>query len=62
MYVCICRAVTDRQIREVVERGASSLYDVQSHLPVASCCGLCEETAREVVEQHLGRCTPAAAI
>lgn len=49
MYVCLCNAVTDRQIREVVEQGARSLDEVQRCLPVATCCGCCEETARAVI-------------
>ena len=53
MYVCMCHAINDRQIREVVDRGAHSLDEVQVHLPVASCCGQCEDTAREVIESHV---------
>lgn len=61
MYVCMCHAISDRQIREVVDRGAASLYDVQMHLPVASCCGRCEETAREVIEAQIESAARAAA-
>jgi bacterioferritin-associated ferredoxin len=53
MYVCICNAVTDRAIREVVDKGAESLFEVQCHLPVASCCGRCEQTANEVVNEQV---------
>jgi bacterioferritin-associated ferredoxin len=53
MYVCVCHAVTDRAIREAVDQGASSLHDVQCRLPVASCCGRCEETAARVVDDYL---------
>jgi bacterioferritin-associated ferredoxin len=53
MYVCVCHAVTDKDICKVVERGACSLFDVQNELPVASCCGRCEDTARSVVDQYL---------
>ena len=52
MYVCVCHAISDRQIREIVERGAGSLGEVQAHLPVASCCGTCEDTARDLIETH----------
>jgi bacterioferritin-associated ferredoxin len=54
MYVCICNTVTDRDIREALERGARSLGEVQSWLPVAGCCGCCEENARQVVDEYLG--------
>ena len=53
MYICVCHAISDRQIREVVDRGAASLYEVQTQLPVASCCGSCEESARELIESHI---------
>jgi bacterioferritin-associated ferredoxin len=55
MYVCICHAVTDRQIREVVNRGANSLTDVQQQVPVGGCCGRCQDTAQQVVEECLLR-------
>jgi bacterioferritin-associated ferredoxin len=53
MYVCVCNAVSDRQIREVVDQGARSLFEVQCQLPVGACCGRCEDTAKEVVSEHL---------
>ncbi len=53
MYVCVCHGVTDRAIREAVDDGATSLYDVQCTLAVASCCGRCEDSARQVVDEHI---------
>ncbi len=53
MYVCVCNAVSDRQIREAVDQGARSLFEVQCQLPVGACCGRCEDTAKELVSEHL---------
>ncbi|MEJ1964077.1 MAG: (2Fe-2S)-binding protein [Gammaproteobacteria bacterium] len=53
MYVCVCNAVTDRAIREVVDRGAQSLFEVQCHLPVGACCGRCEVAATDVVNEQV---------
>lgn len=53
MYVCLCRAVTDRQIRESVENGASSFRDVRAELDVGTCCGRCVPEARELIDQTL---------
>jgi len=63
MYVCLCNNVTDRQIRETVHRGAESLAAVQNQLPVAVCCGRCEDVAVEIIEteQRSRKCVRAAA-
>jgi bacterioferritin-associated ferredoxin len=52
VYVCICSAVTDRQVREAVDSGASSLGELQMHLPVGACCGRCVETCEQVIDAH----------
>jgi bacterioferritin-associated ferredoxin len=57
MYVCVCCAVTDRQIRDAVSGGAVSLSDVQSVVPVGMCCGRCEDVARTVVDESLRELT-----
>ena len=62
MYVCLCNAISDRQIRAVVERGAASLAEVQAHLPVANCCGSCQDCATAVIQDHVQTyCSRAAA-
>ena len=49
MYVCIVHGITQREIHRAVEQGARTLGDVQMKLPVAACCGRCEDSAREVI-------------
>ena len=53
MFVCICNAITDRQIQETVAAGASTLGDLQAQLGVATCCGCCETCARQVLQETL---------
>lgn len=53
MYVCICKGITDTQIRAAVQDGASSLREVHSSLGVASQCGKCGIMAREIVRESL---------
>ncbi|HWI14639.1 MAG TPA: bacterioferritin-associated ferredoxin [Burkholderiales bacterium] len=53
MYVCICKAVTDRQIRQAVELGACSLSDLKESLGVATGCGKCAPCAREILREEL---------
>lgn len=47
MYICVCNAITERQVRACVDAGAASLDDLQFELGVASCCGRCASTACE---------------
>jgi len=51
MYVCICNAITDKQIRRAAADGASSVYDLQSKLGVATCCGGCADHAGEILSE-----------
>jgi bacterioferritin-associated ferredoxin len=53
MYVCICKGITDTQIRAAVEDGASSMRDVRNTLGVASQCGKCGILTREIVRESL---------
>jgi bacterioferritin-associated ferredoxin len=53
MYVCVCNAVTDGEIRSAVKLGVRSLADLSSTLGVATCCGRCTECARSVLDESL---------
>jgi bacterioferritin-associated ferredoxin len=53
MYVCVCKAVTDGEIRGAVKLGVRSLADLSSTLGVATCCGRCTECARSVLAESL---------
>ena len=53
MYVCLCKAVTERQIREAVAQGAHSLKDLKHALGVASECGKCAAEAKRCLKLAL---------
>ncbi|MBT8077953.1 MAG: bacterioferritin-associated ferredoxin [Gammaproteobacteria bacterium] len=50
MYVCICNAVTDKQIRRAARQGAESVSELRERLGVASNCGSCADQAREILD------------
>lgn len=55
MYVCLCKGITDTQIRAAIQDGASSFKEVRSKLGVASQCGKCGMHTREILrETQLG--------
>ena len=49
MIVCVCRRVTDHQIRRAAAEGAVSLECLQFELGVATQCGRCAECATQVL-------------
>ena len=55
MYVCICNAITDKQIRKAAEAGVRDLWDLQRELGVASGCGSCKEVASEILREERQR-------
>jgi bacterioferritin-associated ferredoxin len=55
MYICLCKGITDNQIREAVEKGATRFRQVRQELGLASQCGKCGILAREVFDQSMER-------
>ena len=53
MYVCICAAITDREIRAAAQLGARPIEDLQCSLGVATCCRRCTDCARGVLASCL---------
>jgi bacterioferritin-associated ferredoxin len=50
MYVCICKKVTDRQIRKAVfEQDIGNLRQLRSCLGACEQCGKCASDARRIV-------------
>ena len=49
MIVCVCRRVSDHQIRQAVADGAHSLECLQFDLGVATQCGRCADCASRVL-------------
>ncbi len=52
MYVCLCNAVTDREIRACADLGCATLDELRTHIGVATCCGRCAATAEQVLSEH----------
>jgi len=58
MYVCICNAVTDEDIREAAEAGATSVADLQDQLGVAINCGSCFDDAAALLASDVAQTQP----
>jgi len=49
MYVCLCRAVTESHVREVVAEGASDVWQVAERCGAGTGCGGCPSALRELM-------------
>jgi bacterioferritin-associated ferredoxin len=54
MYVCLCEAVTDHEIRKAVEDGASSVTEVMQCTRAGTRCGSCRSELAETVAAAQG--------
>lgn len=59
MYVCVCNAITDKEIRAAAENGTTDLWRLQAELGVATNCGSCADVATEILAEYRGK-GPAA--
>ncbi|MBI2312465.1 MAG: (2Fe-2S)-binding protein [Betaproteobacteria bacterium] len=51
MYVCLCRGVTDKQVRDCAQCGVRTLGELKECLGVASQCGKCAHFAKEILKE-----------
>ncbi len=51
MYICICKAITDKQIRRAAADGVDNLYELRQTLGVASVCGACADMATTILNE-----------
>lgn len=53
MFICLCKAITDTQIKASVQNGATTLSAVRKELGVATQCCKCVPDARAVIDEAL---------
>jgi len=52
MFICVCNAISDREIRACADLGVGTLEELRSAIGVASCCGQCAGSARQILVEH----------
>jgi bacterioferritin-associated ferredoxin len=50
MYVCICHAVTEKEVLAAARRGVVRLADLRKELKVPGDCGRCAKHARDLIK------------
>jgi len=51
MYICICNAVTEGEVRECARDGVNCLDELAFRLGVGAGCGRCRDCAAEVLRE-----------
>jgi bacterioferritin-associated ferredoxin len=53
MYVCLCKAVTDRTVRSLIRSGAETRADIAERCGAGTDCGGCRGQLDELLEEEL---------
>jgi bacterioferritin-associated ferredoxin len=53
MYVCVCLAVTESEVRTAIEAGATTREVVTQHCRAGGDCGACHGMIHQMIEDHL---------
>jgi len=53
MYVCVCKAVSDKDIKDAIHGGAEDWSSIQSRLGAGTGCGVCQEFTQQLINETL---------
>lgn len=51
MYICVCNAVTESEIRRCAQLGCD-LHDLRERLGVCTGCGKCKHAAKQILREE----------
>lgn len=57
MYVCVCKAVTDKQIKIAIDKGACTRKQLYQCTGAGDVCGKCTRHIKQMLDENL-RSTP----
>lgn len=52
MIVCHCHVITDKEIRNNIKNGATSVEDIGCACKACTACGGCKKTVLEILEEE----------
>lgn len=53
MYICLCNAVTDSQIKSAIEEGHESLRSLKRELCIGKQCGKCIPDVMNILSESI---------
>lgn len=51
MYVCVCNAITERQVYKAIDEGATTVKALSRQLGVGTQCGSCVSCAKQCLSK-----------
>lgn len=54
MFVCICRAVTEQEVKSAIEGGAKTVHAVTQNCCAGDDCGACHGAIEDMIEARWG--------
>lgn len=58
MIICVCKAVSERTLREAIRAGARTMKDLARATSASTDCGTCAEHLSELLADELSKPTP----
>lgn len=53
MYVCVCKAVTDRQLTEAINKGVCSRRQLMQCTGAGGVCGKCTASIKAILDEKV---------
>lgn len=53
MIVCLCNAVSDKDIYQAAMNGATSVEQLHDRLNTGTCCGICAESVSQCLNEAI---------
>ncbi len=53
MFVCVCKAISDKDIKSAIYAGAEDLDSIQDALGAGTGCGTCHDFTQQLIDETL---------
>jgi bacterioferritin-associated ferredoxin len=57
MYVCVCRAVTEKEVEAAIDGGAQTIAQVTAACDAGGDCGACRGMIADMIDEKTGCCS-----
>ncbi len=52
MFVCVCNAITEQKVLDVIREGATTRAQVTAHCSAGGDCGACHGAIEDMIDDH----------